>query len=167
MMEFNFTLKYRLPSATRDIDLIEQRLGDVGCDDALLGIGRPGRLALAFCREADNAASALASALEDVQRAVPGAELVEVSPDLVGLTDAADLLGMSRQNMRKLMLAHPCTFPAPVHEGSTSIWHLADILGWLHARGSRAVSAEMRELAAAALQLNVAREGRRLDSLAR
>lgn len=90
MMEFNFTLKYRLPSAIHDIDLIEQRLGDVGCDDALLGIGRPGRLALAFCREAENAASALASALEDVQRAVPGGELVD--PDLVGLTDATDLL---------------------------------------------------------------------------
>lgn len=162
MMEFNFTLKYRLPDACDDGGMLEQRLVESGCDDALLGIGRPGRMALAFCREADNAGAALASALGDVQRAVPGAELVEVSPDLVGLTEVADLLGVSRQNMRKLMLANPQSFPSPVHDGSTSIWHLVDILGWLRARGSGKVTTEMTELAAAALQINLAREGRRL-----
>jgi hypothetical protein len=36
----------------------------------------------------------------------PGAELVEASPDFVGLTDVADLVGCSRQNIRKLMLTH-------------------------------------------------------------
>jgi len=163
MMEFNFTLKYRLPDAYDDGGMLEQRLVETGCDDALLGIGRPGRMALAFCREADNAGAALASALGDVQRAVPGAELVEVSPDLVGLTDVADLLGVSRQNMRKLMLANPQSFPSPVHEGTTSIWHLADILDWLQARGSGKVTSELAELATAALQLNLAREGRRLQ----
>lgn len=163
MMEFNFTLKYRVPDVYDDTDILEQRLAASGCDDALLGIGRPGRMALAFCREASRADQALQSALEDVQQAVPGAELVEVSPDLVGLTDVADLLGMSRQNMRQLMLAHPQSFPSPVHEGSTSIWHLADILGWLQARGSGKVSSELAELAAVALQLNLAREGRRLQ----
>lgn len=103
----------------------------------------------------------MCSALGDVQRAVPGAELIEVSPDLVGLTDVADLLGMSRQNIRKLRLAHPQTFPAPVHEGSASIWHLADILSWMQARGSQKVSSELVELAAAALQINVAKEQER------
>jgi len=29
--------------------------------------------------------------------------------------------------LRKLMLAHPGGFPAPVHEGSASISHLADV----------------------------------------
>ncbi len=112
-MEFNFTLKYRLPDTGNEIGVLEQRLAEGGCDDALVGLGLPGRLALAFCREADSAGAALRSALDDVQRAVPGAELVEVSPDLVGLTDVADLLGMSRQNMRKLMLANPQSFPSP------------------------------------------------------
>jgi len=92
---------------------------------------------------------------------VPGAELIGVSPDLVGLTDVADLLGMSRQNMRKLLLSHPHTFPAPVHEGSASIWHLADILAWLQARGSQKVSRELLELAAAAAQVNVDKEQQR------
>lgn len=162
MQEFTFTLKYRLPDISADAGSLEQQLAEAGCDDALLGIGRPGRLALEFCRQASTAQDAVLSALADVRAAVPGAELIEVSPDLVGLTDVADLLGMSRQNMRKLLLAHPQTFPAPIHEGSASIWHLADILSWLQARGSQKVSSELLELAAAALQVNVAKEQERL-----
>ncbi|WP_164281196.1 helix-turn-helix transcriptional regulator [Stenotrophomonas indicatrix] len=160
--EFNFTLRYHLPDTSIDQGVLERRLLDAGCGDALPGIGSVARLALEFCREASNAAEAMRSALADVQRAVPSAELIEVSPDLVGLTDVADLLGMSRQNMRKLLLAHPQTFPAPVHEGSASIWHLADILSWMQARGSQKVSSELAELAAAALQINVAKEQERL-----
>ncbi|AWH55453.1 DNA-binding protein [Stenotrophomonas sp. ESTM1D_MKCIP4_1] len=161
-MEFTFTLKYRLPDISTDAGTLEQQLAEAGCDDALLGIGRPGRLALEFCRQAASAQDAVLSALADVRQAVPGAELIEVSPDLVGLTDVADLLGMSRQNMRKLLLAHPQTFPAPVHEGSASIWHLADVLSWLQSRGSQKVSSELLELAAAALKVNVAKEQERL-----
>jgi len=51
----------------------------------------------------------------------PSARLIEVTPGLVGLTDVATIVGVSRQNMRKLMLAYPGRFPAPVHEGSASI----------------------------------------------
>ncbi|WP_340571153.1 DNA-binding protein [Stenotrophomonas sp. G106K1] len=160
--EFNFTLRYHLLDTSIDQGVLERRLLDAGCGDALPGIGSVARLALEFCREASNAAEAMRSALADVQRAVPGAEPIEVSPDLVGLTDVADLLGMSRQNMRKLLLAHPQTFPAPVHEGSASIWHLAGILSWMQARGSQKVSSELVELAAAALQINVAKEQERL-----
>lgn len=163
MTEFTFILKFRLPDAGADAGELERQLAEAGCDDALLGIGRPGRLALEFCRQAASAQDAVSSALANVRAAVPGAELIEVSPDLVGLTDVADLLGVSRQNMRKLMLANPQSFPSPVHEGTTSIWHLADILDWLQARGSGKVTSEMAELATAALQLNLAREGRRLQ----
>jgi hypothetical protein len=31
---------------------------------------------------------------------------------MVGLTDVAEIVGVSRQNMRKSMLAHPGSFPA-------------------------------------------------------
>jgi hypothetical protein len=94
----------------------------------LVGIGQPGRLALEFSREAPSAEAAVRSALADVRSAIPSARLIEVAPDLVGLTDMADIVGVSRQNMRKLMLAHPSSFLAPVHEGSASIWRLADVL---------------------------------------
>ena len=161
-MEYTFTLKYQLTDADRDPDALVERLGEAGCDDALVGIGQPGRLALEFTREAADADDAVRSALADVRRAAPSAKLIEVAPDLVGLTDVADIVGVSRQNMRKLMLAHPGSFPAPVHEGSASIWHLADVLAWLQAKGSYALAKDVLEVARVALQVNVAKEGRRL-----
>ena len=125
-------------------------------------LGQPGRLALEFTREAANADEAVRSALADVRRAAPTARLIEVTPDLVGLTDVAEIVGVSRQNMRKLMMAHPGSFPAPVHEGSASIWHLADVLAWLQAKGSYALAKDVLEVARVAWQVNVAKEGRRL-----
>jgi predicted DNA-binding transcriptional regulator AlpA len=162
-MEYTFTLKYQLVEDDRDLDSLVDRLCEAGCDDALVGIGQPGRLALEFTREADSADAAVRSALADVRSAVPSARLIEVSPDLVGLTDVAEIVGVSRQNMRKLMLAHPGSFPAPVHEGSPSIWHLADVLTWLQTKGGYPLTMEIVELARVALQVNVAKEGRRLS----
>ena len=161
-MEYTFTLKYQLADDEGDTDALVERLGEAGCDDALVGIGQPGRLALEFTREAADAEEAVRSALADVRHAVPSARLIEVAPDLVGLTDVAEIVGVSRQNMRKLMLAHPGSFPAPVHEGSASIWHLADVLAWLQAKGSYALAKDVLEVARVALQVNVAKEGRRL-----
>lgn len=162
-MEYTFTLKYQLADDDRDADALVERLGEAGCDDALVGIGQPGRLALDFTREAADAATAVHSALADLRSAVPSAKLIEVAPDLVGLTDVADIVGVSRQNMRKLMLAHPGSFPAPMHEGSASIWHLADVLAWLQAKGSYSLDKEVLDVARVALQVNVAKEGRRLS----
>ncbi len=161
-MEYTFTLKYQLADGDRDPDVLVERLGEAGCDDALVGIGQPGRLALEFTREAADADEAVLSALADVRRAVPSARLIEVTPDLVGLTDVAEIVGVSRQNMRKLMLAHPGSFPAPVHEGSASIWHLADVLAWLETKGSYSLAQDVLDVARVALQVNVAKEGQRL-----
>lgn len=112
-MEYLFTLKYQLADADSDLDALVERLGEAGCDDALVGMGLPGRLVLEFTREADSAEAAVRSALADVRRAMPTAALIEAAPDLVGLTDVAQIVGVSRQNMRKLMLAHPATFRRP------------------------------------------------------
>lgn len=161
-MEYTFTLKYQLTEDDRDPDALVERLGEAGCDDALVGIGQPGRLALEFTREAADAETAVRSALTDVRSAVPSAKLIEVAPDLVGLTDVADIVGVSRQNMRKLMLAHPGSFPVPVHEGSVSLWHLTDVLAWLQARGSYSLAKDVMDVARVALQVNLAKEGQRL-----
>ncbi len=53
--EYAFTLKYQLADNERDPDALLERLGGAGCDDALVGIGQPGRLALKFTREAAGA----------------------------------------------------------------------------------------------------------------
>ncbi len=157
-MEYNFTLKYQLGESDRDIDSVVERLGEAGCDDALVGLGQPGRLALEFTREADSAEDAMFSALADVRSAAPSAKLIEAAPDFVGLTDVAELIGVSRQNMRKLMQGHPASFPAPVHEGSSSIWHLAELLAWLESKGGYQLSKSNLEIAQAALKVNSARE---------
>jgi predicted DNA-binding transcriptional regulator AlpA len=89
--------------------------------------------------------------------------LIEVAPDLVGLTDVAELVGVSRQNMRKLMLANPGSFPTPVHEGNASIWHLADVLAWLQAKSNYSLARDVLEVARVALQVNLAKENRSLS----
>jgi predicted DNA-binding transcriptional regulator AlpA len=161
-MEYIFTLKYHLADSNdNNPNELVERLGAAGCDDALVGTGQPGRLALEFTREAESADAAVRSALADVRRAVPLAKLIEVTPDLVGLTDVAEIAGVSRQNMRKLMLAHPGSFPAPVHEGSASIWHLAEVLVWLQNKGSYVLTQTIMDVARIAHQVNLAKENRR------
>lgn len=156
-MEYEFTLKYRLDPQDADHDAVVERLGVAGCTDALVGLGVAGHLGLEFVREADSAEEAILSALADVRSALPGAKLVEAGPDLVGLTDIADLLGVSRQNMRKLMVAHPSSFPTPVHAGSVSIWHLAPVLGFLAER-QYGLAPSMLEVALAAMRVNITKE---------
>lgn len=156
-MEYVFALRYQLPDELCDPAELMERLGAAGCEDALVGMGLPGRVALEFTREASTAQSALVTALADVRRAIPSATLIEAVPDFVGLSDIADAVGVSRQNMRKLMLAHAASFPAPVHCGTTSIWHLADILAWLQARGTYELKAELHEIAVVAMQINLAK----------
>lgn len=162
-MEYTFTLKYQLDKQDCDPNELVERLGAAGCDDALIGTGQVGRLALEFTRVADSAKDAVYSALSDVKCAIPSARLIEAGPDLVGLTDVAQLIGVSRQNMRKLTLNHQNTFPAPVHEGSsTSIWHLADVLSWLSDRGTYNMSKTLLDTAQATLEVNVVKEAQQL-----
>ncbi|PLW81296.1 DNA-binding protein [Kineobactrum sediminis] len=157
-MEYIFTLKYQLLDRDCDPDALVERLGAGGCDDALVGLGQPGRLALEFSRMAVSAEEAVHTALADVKGAVPSARLIEASPDFVGLTDVADLVGISRQAMRKLMLTHRETFPMPVHEGNASIWHLAEVLDWLRLRGGYQIDNKILETARVALEVNIAKE---------
>jgi predicted DNA-binding transcriptional regulator AlpA len=156
-MEYEFTLKYQLVESDANLDELVERLGAGGCDDALIGIGQPGRIGLKFTREAMSAKEALKSAMADVRRVIPSARLIEAGPDFVGLTDAAELVGMSRQNLRKLMMAHAASFPIPVHEGSAGVWHLADVLNWLQER-EYLVDQGVVEVSQTTRQINVAKE---------
>ena len=161
-MEFIFTLKYQLSEQDANHHNIVGRLLAAGCDDAVIGIGLPGRLALEFTREADSAVQTILQAISEIKNVIPSALLIEAAPDLVGLTDVAELVGVSRQNMRKLMLAYPGNFPPPVHEGKTSLWHLTDILRWLQLRGSYQIPEAIAEVALATMQVNISKEACRL-----
>ena len=154
MPEFPFLVRLRLPTPHPSLERIETRLARAGCTDALVGLGLPGRVALSFDREAESAEAALESALRDLKRALPGAELAEIEPDLAGLSDAAEHMGVTRQNLRKLMLAHPNSFPLPVHQGTTTIWHLSDLLDWLEEHQGYDVDPVLQAVSWAARRLN-------------
>lgn len=161
MNEYEFTLKFAIPEAF-DREALEARLFEAGCDDALVGTGQQGRVALRFTRASASAGEAVESAIHDVQQALPQARMVEAEPDLVGVSDIAELFAFSRQNMRKLVLTNPESFPLPLHEGRSSLWHLAEVLDWFETRQARAVDPALREVARASMTVNAAREAARL-----
>ncbi len=162
MTDYEFKLTFTLGYPAQDPDAFIEALGEVGCTDALVGIGRPGSISLDFARAARSAEQAVSSAIREVRRAIPGAVLVEAAPDFVGLTDVADIIGVSRQQIRKVMLGHPADFPEPLHAGSRSIWHLAPVLGWLRDRQARVIDPQLFETARATMALNIANEARKL-----
>lgn len=163
MNEYEFTLRFVLPSADADLDALADSLYSQGCDDALIGVGRPGRLGVDFLRSADSASAALLSAIADVRKAVPGADLVEATPDLVGVSDVAAMFGRTRQNMYKLMMGCSASAPAPVHEGTYSLWHLSSLLQWLSKEKQYQVDPELMDLANATMQVNLAMDSLRAD----
>ncbi len=163
MREFEFTLKFNLPDSAEDTSEAVEKLGSAGCDDALIGVGKNGRVALNFTREAISAFDAIASAVAAVKRAIPGAMLVEATPDLVGLTDLADIVGCSRQYMRKLMIASGTSFPVPVYEGKAALWRLSKLLVWLKESKRYQIEETLLDVARANMQFNMAREVNEID----
>lgn len=157
MNHYEFTLRFTIADAGMDTDALIEKLYEAGCDDALIGSGQPGRLALQFTRQASCAELAMQSAIQNVLSVAPQAILAEAGPDYVGLSDIADLLGCSRQYMRKMMLSNAPQFPAPVHEGSTALWHLADVLVWLREARQRDIDPLVLEVARFCKRLNITR----------
>ena len=161
-MEYIFTLKFKLPAElSLSDDEIMSMLGGAGCTDALVGLGLAGYVGLDFTRDANSAAEAFASAISDVQGALPGVLLVEAGPDFVGLTDIAEVAGVSRQNMRKLFVGYSREFPPPVHGGHGTVWHLAPVLQFMAARKYE-ISQPTRDVADIAMQLNLSKEAKLL-----
>ncbi|RFF28330.1 MULTISPECIES: AlpA family transcriptional regulator [unclassified Wenzhouxiangella] len=154
-MNYEFELIFQLPASERRSfwELVEA-LMEAGCDDAIVGTGHPGRLALQFDRDADSAEAAICSAFDNVESAVPGVDLVEAVPDYVGLTEIADIIGISRQALRKQALSHP-EFPRPIHFGKPSLWHLSPALDWLKRYRGDTVDPELESIAKVAMRLNI------------
>ena len=91
-----------------------------------------------------------------MRSALPDAAHIEASPDLVGLTDVASLLGVTRQNVRKLIVACDAPEPVPVRAGRPTIWRLAGVLRWLAREKRYPIPPELLEVAEATMQLNLA-----------
>ena len=67
-MLFTFTINYQLTSDESDMDSLVERLAKKVCNDALVGVGQPWRLALEFTRKSLSAHDAIGSAIEEVCR---------------------------------------------------------------------------------------------------
>src|SRR6185437_4879077 len=129
MADYTFVLTFSLPDQEADPEAYLDALYEAGCDDASVGIGRLGMIGLDFTRQAQSAEQAVRSATEAVRKAIPGAELVQAGPDLVGLTETAEAFGFSRQNMRKYATGHTAgraAFPVPAFIGEPTLWHMAE-----------------------------------------
>jgi hypothetical protein len=134
MNNYTFILNFALPGREDNPEQYLDALYDAGCDDAAVGVGQYGMVGLDFTRAAASAEDAIRSAIENVRTASPGAALMQAGPDLMGLTEMAEIFGFSRQNMRKYATGQsggPGAFPPPVVLGEPSLWHLAEIVGWL------------------------------------
>jgi hypothetical protein len=77
MKEYDFDLKFSLPSLYADPEQFVNALYEAGCDDATVGLGQNGRVALRFTREAPTAQDAVTSAIADVTKAIQDAKLIE------------------------------------------------------------------------------------------
>lgn len=156
MNEYEFELTFKLPQG-EDPDQYFAAL-EKYCSDAMVGTGQTGYMAFDFTRESNSAYDAIVSAVTDVKKAIPNAALVEATPDFVGLTDVADILGFTRQYMRKLMVKSGTTFPSPVHEGKPSIWHLSNILVWLKENNKYEIEDRLIDVATINKKFNLIKE---------
>ena len=155
MTTYSFDIHILLPCPDDDPESYLGPLLEEQCDDSTVGIGRRGHMGLGFDRDAPTASEAVFSAIAAVKRAIPGATLVDIGPDLVGLTDVAELLGCSRQNVRQLVFDGDRNPPLSTYSGGTTLWHLADLLTWLREKKRYPVSEELIDLAEVNRQVNL------------
>lgn len=169
MSVYEFTLTFSLPQKQGGGENPEQytdALYEAGCDDALIGNGTHGSITLDFMRESAAAEEAVSTAIDNVKTAIPGAELNEVKPDLVGVSAIAKLLNCSRQNVQKHVTSDPFDFPVPAYTGRSPLWHLAEIASWILGEQNQikmTLDEEIYEISKVAFKLNINVQKSRLE----
>ena len=130
MNKYDFALIFKLADEI-DSEIYLDALYEAGCDDASVCMGKSGWMELDFIRCSHSASEAIESAIADVNRAVPNAVLKHISPDIVGITEIANIMNCSRQYVRQMINSNSYTFPNPIYNQSKSLWYLTEVLGWL------------------------------------
>jgi hypothetical protein len=99
---FEFDIIFALPEGKHDAFDLSDVVYEAGYDDAVIGTGQAGRLAVALELEGDSAESAILTAARAILQHLPvGSVLREVRPDLVSLADVAKRLNIQRQSLQK------------------------------------------------------------------
>ncbi len=132
-MRSQFTLIVDGPDLQDDANLAA--LYAAGCDDATAG--RVGTVQyLDFDREAESFPAAVEEAVDAVEGAVPGAQVVHLEPDdLVTMAEIAQRVGRTRESIRLYITGArgPGGFPAPeTHLRSRHrMWRWSAVAPWL------------------------------------
>jgi len=105
---FEFDLVFSLGGDEIDEADLLDRLFEAGCEDAVIGLGTPGLVAISLERSGADAETVIAHAARQIAPTLPaGSELREVRPDLVSQADVAARLGVTRQALQKRRLPPP------------------------------------------------------------
>lgn len=169
--EYEFELSFSLPANVHDDEDIANRLYEAGCDDALVGLGVYGQVVLEVTREADSAFEAISSVIVQVSKGIQGAKLIEAGPDLVGVSDLAELLGTTRQNLKRYLVDKSRSAEAtsklkvPAHNGTVPTWHLAKIGRWINQNTKLEIASPTIETAEVCMMLNAMRVYKELIEL--
>ncbi|AUQ41254.1 MULTISPECIES: helix-turn-helix transcriptional regulator [Yersiniaceae] len=144
MALYNFTLT--LSGVTYETEGLEDALYENGCDDALIG-AYGNSVYIEFDREAESLDEAITSAIDNIETAGIGAIVESVDSALVGLSDIAEITGMSRQaiTMLKDGTRGSGDFPCPVQriKGQSPLWDWANIADWLMKNGRLSEDSEL------------------------
>lgn len=133
MNEYTFTL-----ILDRDPEDLLDALFEAGCDDALFG-DVDGTHYAEFTREADTLASAVASAISNIQ-SVDDLHVLRVEPDdLVTLSEIAHRLDRTREGIRLIAAGQrgDGDFPTPISHTRerNRLWRWTDVIAWAAAHG--------------------------------
>lgn len=130
---YNFTLT--LSGVQMETEGLADALYINGCDDALICY-YGSSVYVEFDREAESLDQAIKSAIDNIETAGIGAVVESVDSALVGLSDIAQLSGLTRQAITLLKdgLRGKGDFPCPVQRisGQSPLWDWSEVAKWLN-----------------------------------
>jgi hypothetical protein len=132
-----FTIRFHIVGATEDGDHSIRAYDDPGLQDLGLRLPRDGDgvFEAEFARSAETFGDAVLSALNDLQRVFPEADLIGVEPDdLATIGEIAARLGRSHESIRLLVQGKrgPGGFPSALNTPETKpqVWRWHEVIDW-------------------------------------
>ena len=132
MAKFEFEVVFALPDGEFDVLDLSNAFFEAGFEDAVVGLGQRGLVAVALELEGDDAEKVIVSAARDILKHLPpGSALREVRPDLVSLAEVAKRLHIKRQALQKRRM------PAPALCGHYRVTEIAEAITEAKTAGCR------------------------------
>jgi hypothetical protein len=134
MSNYTFTLRF-LPPRGKGLEDLSKHLYAQIQDASLMGPDDDGSFLLEFDRRSTSLPRALASALEELLHALPGASILRVEEDdLATMADIAKRSGRTPESIRLLVVGKrgPGRFPPAAGrlDARTKLWRWADVARW-------------------------------------